>query len=135
MSGGKQKRRIGLSCRPLAGDIIACAVVAAIAAAMLCFMLIKPDGAYAKVTTPDGVYTLPLSDDGARDFSGGGYTLSVEISDGAVRVSHSDCPDGICVARGFISRSGSAVICVPAGIVVQVINGGGDGEDYDVAVG
>ena len=33
---------------------------------------------------------------------------------------HSDCPDGLCVKRGMLSRSGDAMACVPKGITVEI---------------
>lgn len=52
-----------------------------------------------------------------------GITLIVEIADGRARVKHSDCPDQVCVHSGWLSRSGQASACVPAGICVQIVGG------------
>ncbi len=39
--------------------------------------------------------------------------------DGACFLS-SDCPDGLCVKRGMLTRSGDVMACVPKGITVEI---------------
>lgn len=52
-----------------------------------------------------------------------GIHLVVEIADRRVRVKHSECPDQVCVHSGWLSESGQAAACVPAGVCVQVVGG------------
>ena len=52
-----------------------------------------------------------------------GIRLTVEIAAGRVRVSHSDCPDGVCVSAGWLSRGGQTAVCVPAGVTLRVTGG------------
>ena len=52
------------------------------------------------------------------------------IKDGAVRFSHSDCPDQLCVHSGALKTEGAAAACVPAGVTLRVI---GEGEVDAVA--
>lgn len=43
----------------------------------------------------------------------------------------SDCPDGFCVKRGMLTRSGDAMACVPKGITVEITGGKAvDGISY-----
>lgn len=50
--------------------------------------------------------------------------------DGACFLS-SDCPDGLCVKRGMMTRSGDAMACVPRGITVEITGGKAvDGISY-----
>lgn len=42
--------------------------------------------------------------------------------DGACFLS-SDCPDGLCVKRGMMTRSGDVMACVPKGITVEITGG------------
>ncbi|MBQ7678494.1 MAG: NusG domain II-containing protein, partial [Butyrivibrio sp.] len=37
----------------------------------------------------------------------------VVIRDGVCSVTEADCPDGLCVRQGTISRAGEQIICLP----------------------
>jgi hypothetical protein len=47
-----------------------------------------------------------------------------EISEGAIRVSHSDCPDGVCVNTGPISSPERVIVCVPKHFVIKIDESG-----------
>ncbi len=50
--------------------------------------------------------------------------------DGACFLS-SDCPDGLCVKRGMMTKSGDVMACVPKGITVEITGGRAvDGVSY-----
>ena len=78
------------------------------------------------ITTPDGVQVYSLSEARELTFSSNGVTLTVVIENGEVFVKESDCPDGVCVAGGRISKSGETILCAPAKILLTVK--GGDGN-------
>ena len=61
-----------------------------------------------------------------------GYTLTVAVENGAVRVSESDCPNQDCVHSGAISRAGQSIVCLPARVAVTLE---GAASDYDLIVG
>ena len=61
-----------------------------------------------------------------------GYTLTVTVENGAVRVSESDCPNQDCVHSGAISRAGQSVVCLPARVAVTLE---GAAADYDLIAG
>ena len=61
-----------------------------------------------------------------------GYTLTVEVADGAVYVASSDCPNQDCVHSGAISRAGQSIVCLPARIVVELV---GAADGYDLVTG
>ncbi|MBQ7118195.1 MAG: NusG domain II-containing protein [Clostridia bacterium] len=43
----------------------------------------------------------------------------------------SDCPDGLCVKRGMLTKSGDVMACVPKGITVEITGGKAvDGISY-----
>lgn len=44
-----------------------------------------------------------------------------------VAATHADCPDGICVRTGRISRAGESIVCAPLGICITVEGGSLDG--------
>ncbi len=94
----------------------------------------KSDGTYFTVTTPDGCEIYSLSDEREFSITSNGITLKIKVSGGAVSVTESDCPDGICVHHGAISKSGDPIVCIPARVVIEIIDGGGE-RDEDFTVG
>ena len=108
------------------------AMGAVLLAALLLLLLpplLREEGRVLVVETPNGVHTYELSVDRELTVQSNGITLTVEIRDGEVRVSHSDCPDAICRSSGAISESGESILCAPAGVRLTV-KGGGDGVDF-----
>ncbi len=61
-----------------------------------------------------------LSEDRVLHLEHNGYTLTVEIRDGAARVTESSCPDGFCRRGGPICRDGDTLLCAPAGVLLTV---------------
>lgn len=60
-----------------------------------------------------------------------GVLLSVEVNPSGVSVASSTCPDKLCVKAGEISRTGSAVVCLPARVSVKIIGkSGADAVTY-----
>lgn len=53
--------------------------------------------------------------------------IIVEIKDKKVRVKQSDCPDKICVKRGWIEKPGQFIICMPNKLIVKIVGN----EQYD----
>ena len=44
---------------------------------------------------------------------------------------YSDCPDGLCVKRGMMTKSGDVMACVPNGVTVEITGGRAvDGISY-----
>jgi hypothetical protein len=75
--------------------------------------------------------TYSLGEDRRLTLTGNGYTLEIEVKDGAVAVVSSDCPGCDCVRTGAVRKAGSSIVCIPAGIVITV----GGGGDYDALAG
>lgn len=46
--------------------------------------------------------------------------MLIEIKDGKIRVSRSDCAHQICVRVGWIAHSGEAITCVPYKTVIEI---------------
>lgn len=63
---------------------------------------------------------LPLEKDGIYPFDE--YLVTVEVKDGMVRISDSDCPDKICEKTGFISSPFQTIVCLPNRISVRIID-------------
>ena len=78
-----------------------------------------------------GELTISIAIDG-ETVERRGYTLTVAVENGAVRVSESDCPNQDCVHSGAISRAGQSIVCLPARVAVTLE---GAASDYDLIAG
>ncbi len=106
------------------GDLAtACAVL--ITALLAAFFLWSGQAPASQVSVqyPDGTIALyalhtdrTLTVDGKQDIQ-----LTVDIADGRVRVRESACPDQVCVACGWLSKSGQTAACIPAGVCVRIV--------------
>ena len=45
---------------------------------------------------------------------------TVEIKDGAVRVTNADCKNQICVNHAAISKKGENIICLPNKVIAEI---------------
>lgn len=54
----------------------------------------------------------------------------VQIQDGAIGVVLANCPDQVCVLRGFQDGSGGPIICMPHQLLIRF-----SGEGYDEVSG
>ena len=50
--------------------------------------------------------------------------MSIEIKQGRIRVSESDCPRKICVNAGWIKSPGQIIACVPNKVLLEVKSAG-----------
>ena len=71
---------------------------------------------------------------GTHTYTSRGYTLTVDITDGTVNVTDSDCPGHDCQHTPPISRVGQSIVCLPAQIVIS-LEGTPAGDAPDVIVG
>ena len=66
-------------------------------------------------------YTLNLDTAQKLEIQGeNGITLEVECSNGQIRVISSECPDKICVKKGFISMTDESIVCLPAKVIITI---------------
>ena len=91
---------------------------------VLCLWAFWPKGAGDTATvTVDGENVLEVSllQEGQYPLEGyGGFSLTVIVEKGQVRVEESTCPDLICQNHAPISRAGEQIVCLPARLVVSV---------------
>lgn len=79
------------------------------------------------------VMELSLLQEGRYPVEGyGGFSLTVVLEAGQVRVEDSTCPDLICQNHAPISRAGEQIVCLPARVVVSVA---GEEAEMDAVVG
>lgn len=119
-----------------AADIIVC-ITAFLLAAIIFFSqrIYGADSAQTvllKTDTDETVYKL--SEDRTVDIVSCGHTLKIEIRDGAVCVSESDCPDKVCVSSGWTSDPSRPIVCAPAKVLVRIQSDGGE-DDADFIAG
>ncbi|MBQ9912947.1 MAG: NusG domain II-containing protein [Clostridia bacterium] len=55
----------------------------------------------------------------------------IKVTENGACFLSSDCPDGLCVRRGMMTRSGDVMACVPKGITLEITGGKAvDGISY-----
>ncbi len=74
--------------------------------------------------TNDFVY--PLNQDREIIIKGKLGEAKVIIRDGRVRILNSPCPLKICEKKGWISKKGDFIICIPNRVIIRI-----EGEKYD----
>lgn len=116
------------------GDLLIAGAALALALGMLIGgKLLQKPGKTAVITAPEGEFTLSLDTPVIRVVEGkNGIILTIEVSDGRIRVKDSGCPDQICVNSGWLSSAGQTAACVPAAVAVRVT---GDRADVDIVAG
>jgi len=45
---------------------------------------------------------------------------AIEINDDQIRIKGSTCPQQICVNRGYISKPGETIICLPHKMIIEI---------------
>lgn len=55
----------------------------------------------------------------------GSGTNTVQVERGRIRISEADCPDQVCVNRGWISDSTVPIICLPHKLMIEIVGGEG----------
>ena len=55
-----------------------------------------------------------------EDPNGGSNKILVEP--GRIRIDEADCPDQICVKRGWLSNSAAPIVCLPHKLVIRPVS-------------
>ena len=61
----------------------------------------------------DEPYTFVLEDGSGRN--------TVQVEQGRIRISEADCPDQVCVNRGWISDGTVPIICLPHKLIIEIV--------------
>ncbi len=96
-------------------------------AGMLCWQPAAGNHAVVRLSGQT-VQTISLSRNGSYTFENKGLQLTLQVAQGAIWFSHSDCADGVCINTGKLSRAGDTAVCLPAECSVTVQ---GDTNPYD----
>ena len=97
------------------------------------FSFSRDAGTTCTITYGNISETFSLAQNHTIPVTANGHSLLITIENGAVSVSESDCPDQVCVNSKTISRSGQAIVCVPAGLTVRI--DGSHTDDADAIAG
>jgi hypothetical protein len=91
-------------------------------------------GSRLVVSSGDNIlFVAPLNQDQQFELSGPLGSTKLQISNGAVRVLSSPCPQKICIGMGQVSRSGELLACVPNRLVIRIEGESADRESgYDL---
>jgi|YNPMSStandDraft_2_1061718.scaffolds.fasta_scaffold00336_10 hypothetical protein len=73
------------------------------------------------------VYTYNLKENREIRLKNG--NIIIKIVDNKVGVIHNDCPNQLCVLKGFISKTGDSIYCVPNGLIIKIV---GKQNDKDI---
>lgn len=104
------------------GDLIV--LVLLVAAVVLSVVAVtgSDDGNFALVYIDgDLKYSLPLDKNASLEILDGSMTVVVE--DGKVYVSHSDCPEQLCVHSAPLTAAGGMTACLPNKVIVKIDSG------------
>lgn len=75
-------------------------------------------------------WVYDLSVNTTASFSGPVGTTTIEVRDGKVRVIDSDCRNKVCIAAGWISKTGQWIVCLPNDVFILIE--GSEQGDSDV---
>ena len=53
-------------------------------------------------------------------------TNTVQVEPGRIRISEADCPDQVCVNRGWIEDGRVPIVCLPHKLMIAIVDGGGE---------
>ena len=106
------------------GDLLAVILVLAMTLMTAVFFLpknISSEGAVVQIYQ-DGelVRELSLDEDQMIIFTGA-YHNTVEIRDGKVAITETDCPGADCAYSGWISSVGRSIVCLPNRVEVRIV--------------
>ena len=107
------------------GDLLAIAVVLALATAVFALFLPSRNGDAAVVEiyrNGQRLHAFPLNADRKLTVTGD-YTNVITISGGKVAITESSCPGGDCVSCGWVSSAGRSIVCLPNGVEIRITGG------------
>src|SRR5699024_3893157 len=58
---------------------------------------------------------------------------AVEVNNDQIRIKGSNCPQQICVNRGYISKPGEIIICLPHKMIIEIESTNGEEKDLIIS--
>lgn len=96
----------------------------------LAIYLFSSGGSEIRITVDGhlyGTYDLGKNQEIVVEAEGGVNVVAIEA--GAAYMKSADCPDGLCMHQGRISRDKQTIVCLPHRLVVEAV--GGEAKEYD----
>ncbi|MGM9632322.1 MAG: NusG domain II-containing protein [Eubacteriales bacterium] len=111
-------------------DFILIGAIVAVALILLLLVSLNQEEGAGVIIKINGeeVARYSLSTDGEYALNGG--TNILVIKDGEAYLKDANCPDGRCVKRGKISKTGQVITCLPNKLTVTVY--GAEKNDVDL---
>ena len=89
------------------------------------------------LVSQDEIKTAVISYDGneerrislSDDFTYNTHGVEITVTDGASYVSHTNCPDRLCMKMKRAQNVGDSIICVPNKVSVKIVGGKEKGAD------
>lgn len=98
--------------------------VALVLAAVFCVGVystaFQTNGNTVIVTTQNETLSFPLNENRTQTIEDGDSALEIQIENGEVRVSSSNCRGQDCVHSPAISRAGQVILCAPQRILITI---------------
>lgn len=84
------------------------------------------------VITKDGAVIARLPLDKDTVYRPDGTDMEFTVKNGKISVTHSDCPDLVCVKTGAISGGFESIVCLPNRVAVKIEKN--DTDNIDVVI-
>ncbi|MBN2619145.1 MAG: NusG domain II-containing protein [Spirochaetales bacterium] len=84
------------------------------------------NSSYAKIEIDGNTFIYPLEKDLIKTFHGPIGDTTIEIKNGKISITESDCKNKICIKMGKIDKLGQAVACLPNKLLITI-----EGESND----
>ena len=96
-------------------------------------LLSLPSPAYANIYQENEILFSYNLNNQLRPYSftimyGDGFNI-ISIEKGRIQVSKANCPDGICVAMGWLDSGTTPIVCLPHRLVIRLENVNPEGID------
>ena len=62
----------------------------------------------------------------------GGFSNTIQVEPGRIRVAEAGCPDQVCVEQGYITDGTVPIVCLPNRLIIEIVGGG---DSLDAAAG
>ena len=69
------------------------------------------DGVLVQTVSPDENQTVTVEGPAGKNV--------IAVENGEIFVQEADCPDGVCVKHGSLSKNGTPIICLPNRLVIR----------------
>ena len=108
-------------------------------AACAAFVLLRPagGGTVARVTL-DGAVVEEIDLSSVKESytftveGPGGFSNTIQVEPGRIRVAEAGCPDQVCVDQGYIADGTVPIVCLPNRLILEIVGGG---DSLDAAAG